>query len=144
MFRKALVTALLALSLTFPALAQESTPIVTDAPTVEPTAIVVTEVPPVEPAPVTPAENAISVSTLVFGIVVAVLGGGTVGVILNRFGSNKANLDAAEKLFLGASPETQEIIRERFEQLEGIVSRLMDIVDKVTDGKPNEATPPAS
>lgn len=105
---------------------------------------------PTAPAPivvVTPApsyisaENGISVSTLAYGVIIALLSGGTLAVVLTRFGSTKANVDALEKLYQSASPETQEIIRERFVELEGIVKRLLDIADKATDGKPNEDPP---
>ena len=132
--KKITLVLLAALLLTAPVAAQDTEPLVTNTP-------VVTET-PAEPPVGTPALNpdtAISISTLVYGIIIAVLGGGTVAVVINRFGSNKANLDALEKLYQSASPETQQLIRERFEELEGIVKRLLDMADRATDGKPNDA-----
>lgn len=92
---------------------------------------------PVEPAP--SADTYISISTLIFGLIVAVLGGGTVGVIINRFGTSRANLDAAEKLFLSFPPETRDLINN----LTNALDSALDIIRKITDGQPNDE-PPAS
>lgn len=118
-----------ALLISAPVYAQDVTPEVTAAPT----AVVV------EPPPTfINADTGISVSTLAYGVIIAVLSGGTLAVVLTRFGSNKANLDALERLFQSTPPETQQMIRERFESLEEIAHRLLDIADRVTDGEPNE------
>lgn len=123
-----LLIALLLLTFAAPTLAQEATD--------EPTPVVTeTPAPPVVNIP--NADTYIGISTLVFGIVVAVLGGGTVGVILLRFGQNKAALDAGEKLYEGLSPDAQKNFREMFEQVREIAIRALDIVDKLTDGKEN-------
>lgn len=82
-------------------------------------------------------ENAISVASLLYGFIIAILGGGTVAVILNRFGSSKVNLDASEKLFQALSPDAQLQIREMFEGLREVTVKVIDLVDKITDGKPN-------
>jgi hypothetical protein len=110
--------------------------------TVEPTPestpiVIVTPAPTPAPAPVLTPDNAIGVSTILYGLIIAVLGGGTVGFVLNKFGGNKANLDAAEKLYLSQSPEAQERERQLFMALRDVTLRVLDIVDKVTDGQPN-------
>lgn len=128
----ALVLALFVVTAT--ATAQEATDEPTAAPTVEVTAEP-TPVPPVDPAP--SADTYISISTLLYGLIIAVLGGGTVGVIINRFGSSKANLDAIEKLFLSFPPETRELINN----LTNTLDAALDIIQKSTDGLPNEDTP---
>lgn len=124
-----LALVLVALVLTSAASAQDATA----EPTVE-----VTETPEQPPVVEVPnADTYISISTLIYGLLVAVLGGGTVGVILNRFGGNKANQDALEKLYKSFPPETQDMI-----------TRLLDIAEEavklgrtVTDGRPNDDTP---
>jgi len=113
----------------------------TDVP-VEPTDAPPVEVPP-EPTFIN-TENGISISTIAYGVIIALLSGGTLAVILTRFGSSQANLDAMEKLFLSTSPDTQEMIRERFVELEGFVKTLLEIADKVTDGAPNTDMPQLS
>lgn len=113
-----------------------------DTPTPEGTAeetpvVIVTPAPVVTPTPILTPDNAISVSTILYGLIIAVLGGGTVGFVLNRFGSNKANLDAMEKLYLSQSPDAQERERQLFIGLRDVTLRVLDLVDKVTDGQPN-------
>lgn len=125
-FKLGIIALFIMVGLAMPVYAQEVTP--------EPTAIVV------DPPPTfINAENGISVSTIVYGVIIALLSGGTLAVVITRFGSNKANLDALEKLYQSMSPETQEIWRERFVELEGIANRLLEIVDKVTDGDPDNS-----
>jgi len=126
-FNRRIVLLVLALFVVFtiaPVFAQEATH--------EPTPIVVTS-----PPTFINADTGISISTLVYGIIIAILGGGGAAAFVLRFGSSKQNIDALEKLYQSASPETQEIIRERFVELEGIVKRLLDIADKATDNLPN-------
>lgn len=139
-----LIAIVVLLLMVVPAVAQDVTePVPTEEPTVfvtvapEPTVVVE---PTPEPAPpVLTPENAISISTLIYGIIIAVLGGGMVGAVILRFGTNKNNLDALEKLYQGASPETQQLIRERFVELEDTIKHLLNIIDKATDNKPNDA-----
>lgn len=114
--------------------AQDATPEVTPV-------VIVTPAPVATPAPILTPDNAISVSTILYGLIIAVLGGGTVGFVLNKFGSNKTNQDALEKLYLSLSPDAQTNIRHMFESVQEINVRLLDLVDKVTDGKPNEEPP---
>lgn len=129
MFKRLLIISLISFVFAVPTFAQDVTP----EPTAEPTPVVVVTPPPT----FVNADNAISVSTLLYGIIIAVLAGGGAGAVILRFGTSKANVDALEKLYQSASPETQQIIRERFVELEGIVKRLLDIADKATDGQPN-------
>lgn len=137
MFRKLLLPIICLLCFSLPVAAQD-VPTPEDFATNTPV-VVVTEAPPdVTPAPILTPDNAISVSTLIYGLIIAILGGGTVGLVINRFGDNKANLDAAEKLFVSLSPDAQTNIRQMFEAVQAINVRLLEIVDKVTDGKPNE------
>ncbi len=119
-----------ALLLVMPAFAQDVTPEVTAV-------LTATPAPSGGSAPILTPDNAISVSTLIYGLIIAILGGGTVGLVINRFGANKANLDALEKLYLAQSPDSQERERQLFEGLRGVTLRLLDLVDKVTDGQPN-------
>jgi len=126
--------------LVLPAAAQDVTPepVATIEATINGTPVQATLIAPVvTPAPILTPDNAISISTILYGLIIAVLGGGTVGFVLNRFGSNKANLDSMEKLYLAQSPDAQERERQIFEDLRSITLRVLDIVDKVTDGKPN-------
>lgn len=118
--------------------AQDVTPEVT----VEQTPVVIVTPAPA-PAPILTPDNAISVSTILYGVIIALLGGGTVGLVINRFGSNKQNLDAAEKLYQSLSPESQTHLRQMFESLRDVTVRALDIVDKVTDGQPNADEPTA-
>ncbi len=106
-----------------PAFAQEATPEATPVP--EPPVVVVTP------------ETGISLATLVYGAVIAVLGGGSVALILTRFGSNKANLDAMEKLYNSFPPQTQEVIT----RVTDVLVNLTNILQKVTDKLPNEEAP---
>ncbi len=103
-------------------------------------------VPTATPAPVLTPENAISIVELIRGIIIAILSGGTLAVILNRFGANKLNQDVTEKLYQSQSPAAQERERQLFEGIREINLRLLDFLDKVTDGKPNSPTdiPPSS
>ncbi len=89
-------------------------------------------------SPILTPDNAISIVELLRGIIIAVLSGGTLAVILNRFGTNKLNQDVTEKLYQSQSPAAQERERQFFEAVRDISLRLLDFADKVTDGKPNE------
>lgn len=96
---------------------------------------------PAEPPVVvveTPAETGINLATLFYGIVVAVLSGGSLALILTRFGSRKENLDAMEKLYMSFPPQTQETIA----RITDVAVKLVDILQKVTDKLPNEDVPP--
>lgn len=133
-----LVLVFLLVQATSAVFAQDGTPEVTPAAT---PVVIVTPAPVVTPAPILTPDNAISVSTILYGLIIAVLGGGTVGFVLNKFGSNTANLDAMEKLYLSQSPDAQERERQLFEGLRDVTLRVLDLVDKVTDSKPNDPPP---
>lgn len=119
------------------------TPVPEDNPTSEPTAestsepgVVIINNPPAEP---TPAETGINWASVFYAAVTAILGGGTIGAILARFGSNKAGLDSAEKLYQGLSPDSQAMFRGMFEKVNELALKVLDLADKITDGQPNDS-----
>lgn len=105
---------------------------------------VATDTPPVivvNNPPATATENGVNASTLLYGLIIAILGGGSFAFILGRLQQSKPVLDAGEALYQGnVSPEMQQHIRQAFETVRDINNRLFDLVDKITDGKPNEVT----
>lgn len=118
-----------------------NTPLATVVATVNGTPVEATLIAPTAtPAPILTPDNTISISTLIYGLIIAILGGGTVGAVINRFGGSKVNQDAMEKLYLAQSPDAQERERQLFEALRDITLRVLDYVDKVTDGLPNQPT----
>lgn len=119
------------------------TPVPEDIPTSEPTAestsepgVIIINNPPAEP---TPAETGINWSTVFYAAVTAILGGGTIGAILTRFGQNSGGVDAAEKLYQGLSPESQSMFRHMFEQVNELALKVLALADKITDGQPNDS-----
>lgn len=119
----ALVIVVLLAAFAVPAFAQEVTP--EPVPTAEPPPVIVTP------------ETGINLATVVYGIIIAVLGGGTVAAILTRMGSRKETLDAMEKLYLSFPPATQETIT----RVTDVLVKMADILQKVTDKLPNEDVP---
>jgi hypothetical protein len=118
-----------------------NTPAVTEAPTVEPT-------PVVEPEP--PAVNVPQLLTSVFNLLALGIGFFTVGTFglagLLLFLSRKDTQDQLENAYKSADPATQERIRAAYERSDTILheainllTKLSTIVDKVTDGQPNDA-----
>lgn len=76
------------------------------------------------------------VAAIIFGVVSAIAAGGTLAVVLRRLGSDKASLDAAEKLYLSFPPETKEVIN----RLADTVDAAVELIKKVTDGQPNDSS----
>lgn len=85
-----------------------------------------------------PPELVVVLSIIGVGLVAAVAAGGTIVVMLRRVENDPKTLDATEKLFLSFPPETLDIIKRVADTLDV----ALEIVKKVTDGKPNEVTPP--
>ncbi len=116
---------------------------VVNVPPVDQLPVEVTEAAP-NPPPVVvvnnPASNEIPMSVVnIFYVVIAtILTGGGLLVIISRLLENKQARDNAEKLFLAQSPEAQRHQRELFEMLSGVTLKLIDFLDKSTDGQPNE------
>lgn len=80
---------------------------------------------------------AVVLAAIGFGLVSAVAAGGTVAIVLRRFANDKNALDNAEKLYLSFPPQTQDIIGRLADTLDA----ALEIVKKVSDGKPNELPP---
>jgi H+/gluconate symporter-like permease len=119
-----------------------NTPAVTEAPTVEPTPVVEPEPEPVFNTPqfITSILNLLSL-----GIGVFTVGTFSLAALLLFF-SRRDVQDQLEKAYESASPDTQDRIREGYERGDEILhsamellTKLSEIVDKVTDGKPNDA-----
>ena len=128
MFRwfKVLLICFVILAFVLPVLAQETTP----SPT---------------PTPVVTGEQAINITTLIYFTLVAIFTGGGIAMIVQNFGANKAALDTEEKLFLSLPPDAQrrahealQAINDAYVKLSEFTDRLLTILNKITDGKPNE------
>lgn len=111
--------------------------LVTVAPVLAQEVTAVPTVPPVvTPAP---APDFISITTIVYGLVIAILTGGSIAGVLAAVSNNKQSLDAAEKLYKSTPPETQSMLRDMFESVRDVNLKLLTIIDKITDGAPNDA-----
>lgn len=130
-----LILALVVFALAVPAFAQEDV-----FPTNTP--IVNVEITP-EPEPVTPpAAPADSVPTWVMNNIVVLLGAVTALIVIVQSRQvNKAQKDALEAAYNAVPPELQIIIRQVVTLAEDVVRAgqgIIDFVDDVTDGQPNE------
>lgn len=89
-----------------------------------------------------PDNTPLNLTQIVYGVVIAFIAGGTVAGVLSRLQQNKAVIDAAEGIYEDkVSPEAQQTIRVAFEHIRDLSNRAFDILDKITDGKPNEINP---
>lgn len=119
----------------------------------EPTAVAMVEVTsepggdviinlPDNPTPTQPDPTPFNLTYLIYGIILTILGGGGISAILNRFGKNKAALDAGEAIYQDkVNEDLRNHVREAFVSIRDINLRLLDVIDKITDGQPNEVSP---
>lgn len=73
---------------------------------------------------------------------VTVAGGGSIVVIVGRILESKEARDHSERLYQSASPTTQQMIREGYEfgrRAQDMMDRVLDYLEAITDGLPNEA-----
>lgn len=62
--------------------------------------------------------------------------------VIFRFLDRKEARDTGEKLYEGASPETQRLIKEIVEGYRSLSEKLLNYFEAITDGLPNEDAPP--
>lgn len=107
--------------------------------TLEVTPEVTPDVPPDVPVDQTPALERIelinSLVVIIGAVVLLLAGGNTIRESIERAKANKALLDSMEKVALGTIPiGALDKLREIIE----IGRKGLEIIDEVTDGKPNE------
>lgn len=114
-----------------PLSAQEVTP----EPTPEDTVTVPVEV-------VTNAQTTNSLITIVAGVILAILGGGSFALVIHRL--DKRTKDEAEQLYLALPPQWQTTVLRILDAAEA----TLELAREVTDGQPNAetttSTPPVS
>jgi hypothetical protein len=134
----------------------EATPEVTEttAPTEEVTVVptaVPTEPAPVEPAPV--IVDQVNFRVGIFGILTIVgslvLGGFGLGAVWGHIRGSKAAKDELERAYQSLSPDAQEQILQARDQaqtawdkVDQFAREVLKLVSEVSDGLPNEVTPP--
>lgn len=136
MFRKSIVSALLVLSLALPVAAQEVTP----AP--EPTSVEATPEPTVAPepppAPPAPIFDGVTTSELLLYLGLSALAGGGVLAIGLRFIERKDVRDRIEDARNSWTVEQQEFLRKFTDTLRDTNNRILDFLESVQDGQPNQ------
>lgn len=122
------------------------TPIPEDEPTAEATADSTGEPPPViivnppaEPEPTPEQNNQTNALTILYVVLAAVFGGGGLTYIWDKIRNSKTALDSAESIWLTQSKEMQAVQRKAVEGLTTVAHGLLDVLNKVTDGLPNDS-----
>ncbi len=77
-------------------------------------------------------------------IALAVLAGGGLLAIFDRVLGDKNVQDAVERAYESWNPETQETIKQLLTDAHEQTTRVLDFLDTVTDGQPNDTPPSAS
>lgn len=126
----------------FKVAAQEFTdapPVATEEATPAPVETPAPEQPPSLPIP--PDAIVMTIGQLLLWIGLAVFAGGGIMTIVYRVLERKEVRDVTEKLYLGASPEQQELAHKLVAGYEETTRRLLDFLKAVTDGLPNQQPP---
>jgi len=108
--------------------------------TAEPTIVVTVEPPPPVDEPSVPIPDDAIILTggeLLMYLGLAVFAGGGILAVIYRFLDNRDVRDRFEKVYLGASPEQQQILHRVIEGYEETNRRILDFAKAVTDGLPN-------
>lgn len=106
--------------------------------------VVINEQPEVTPAP-EPALSTDNLLKLTMAILAAIVGGGSILMVLDRFLKSKDVKDAVESIYLGTPAETQEGLLKALDTIDKVVDQFGRIVQfgrEVTDKLPNQETPP--
>jgi len=109
-----------------------------ESPTAEATqdsgGVIIINNPPADKTDQTP----FNLTYLVYGAVIAVLGGGGLYAVIDRVRKSKSVLDAGEALYQDkVNEDLRNHVRESFVAIRDINLKLLEIFDKMTDGKPN-------